>query len=300
MSEATQTDTAPVTTDTAPDGGSSSEQTTQTQTNGNGGDPAGGQQNDPAGSQQQNQPDNAQGNEFTLPDEYKDKPWAAKIKSQDDLFKQLDNAQTLIGKKTIQPLDYATATPEQIAEHHAKMAPESADAYDFGENADPEFSKAVGGIFKELGLNEYQGKHLAAKVNELAAQMVESQQAEAADGEKYLAALKETFGDKSQQVAVFLDNQIKQYASEKDVALLRDGIPNETRLALDRTIYNILQKHGVTESGAAAGDGGGAPAQDIGQVRADLRAQIRELGNKPHTAQEKQALIDKLNATYNK
>lgn len=236
---------------------------------------------------------------FALPDEYKDKPWAAKIKSQDDLFKQLDNAQTLIGKKTVQPIDYATATPEQIAEHHAKLAPESPDAYDFGEGADPELSKQFGEMFKELGINEYQGKNLAAKVSELAVKMVEAKNAEAADGQKYLDALKESFGDKSPQVAKFLDDKIKEYANEKDVALLRDGIPNDMRLALDRTIYNILQKHGVTETGAAAEGGNGAPpAGDINAQRADLRKQIRELDGKPHTVAEKQALINKLNATY--
>ena len=46
-----------------------------------------------------NQP--AKSAEFTIPETYKDKSWTKNIKSQEDLFKSYDNAQSLIGKKTI-------------------------------------------------------------------------------------------------------------------------------------------------------------------------------------------------------
>ena len=64
--------------------------------------------------------------DFALPDEYKESKWAQKVKSQDDLFKLIENQDALIGKKTIKPIDYETATPEQITEYHKSLAPEDA------------------------------------------------------------------------------------------------------------------------------------------------------------------------------
>lgn len=44
------------------------------------------------------QPEGVQ-NSFSIPNEYANKGWTEKIRSQDDLWKTLDNAQTLIGKR---------------------------------------------------------------------------------------------------------------------------------------------------------------------------------------------------------
>lgn len=81
------------------------------------------------------------------------------------------------------------------------------------------------------------------------------------------------------------------------------------RIAVDKTvskvvdayearIAKILKEHGITESGAQGDGGQGHMSSDVESQRKELRAQIRKIDSRPHTAAEKQALIDKLNATY--
>ena len=153
------TDTAPATADTAPDGDATTQTTdTQTTTDATNDDGA-------ASSDKREQ---VADNDFSLPDEYKDQKWAKGLKTQEDVWKKLANSQELIGKKVIKPIDYETATPEEISSYHSNLAPEDAGDYNFGENADPEFSKAVGDVFKEYGINTYQAEGLSEKINQIA------------------------------------------------------------------------------------------------------------------------------------
>lgn len=293
MSEAA-TDTAPAqTADTAPgENKSSSSQNNNQQQNQN---------------QNQQQPDNKGGGNdqkkndppaFILPDAHKEKSWASKIKSQDDVYAQLDNLTALVGKKVIQPIDFEKATPEEIAAHYKKLAPEDVAAYNFGEKADPEFAKAVAPIFQELGINPHQAKGLSEKITEIAAKMVQAQKAADTSEEGYFKLMEGSFGEKSKAIAGFVENNLKQYASAEDKAVF-DSVDNATRVAIDRTIFNVLKAHGVTESGAQTGGDKGAPqGGDVETTRKNLRQQIAELGRKPHTAEQKQKLVDDLAATY--
>ena len=240
--------------------------------------------------------------EFSLPDEYKDKPWADKVKSNDDLYKQVDNLTTLVGKKTVAPIDYATASSEEIAAHHASLAPEDVSEYGLSQEEDSkDFSDFLGDTYKEAGLTPYQAKILNEKVTAKTVEMQDAKTAAETDGEAYVKMLDESFGEgKGADVGKKIDAQIKEYAAnEEDVALLRDGIPNTTRLALDRVLNNILDKHGVKESGAQVDGGDGKVAvTNIEDTRKDLRQQIRDLDGTPFSGDKSLELKNQLAKTY--
>ena len=249
--------------------------------------------------------------EFSLPDEYKEKPWASKIKSSEDVYKQLDNLNSLVGKKTITPIDYETASSEEIAEHHSKLAPESADQYNFGEGADPEFSKAVGETFQKLGITKYQADGLSAKVNEIAKGIVEKQNEVKTDADSYLTMMKESFGEDYEAAAGIVEKTLKVHANDDDKAIF-DAVDNTTRAAVDRTVHSlvkqyeerinkVLKEHGIEESSAQVeAVKGQNTGVDVDGLRKDLRSKIRAMddGSQPYTASEKQALVNKLNDTY--
>ena len=308
---ATQTDTAPAAntgTDTAPaSGGDTNTPASRAPINDGGDNPnAADAQNAPAGGE--NGADSGGDTDFQLPDEYKEASWASKVKSQDDLYKQLDNLSGLVGKKTIKPIDYETASDQEIADYHKSLAPEKGmEAYGFKDMDDP-VSKVVGEAFVELGVNEYQGQKFLEKVNPVLEQMVTSIKAEETSAEGYEALAKEAFGDEYEAQVSTAANQLKNHASENDQKVF-DEVDNKTRIAIDRTvnaiskayedrIQAILDEHGVKESGAQASGKTGSPATDVKDTQRALRQQIRDLDNRPHTAQEKQELINKLNATY--
>jgi len=301
------TDTAAATTATpAPDGaGGNNTQDTSTQQRpsvmDNGGTDNGGTDN---GTDTTN---TTAATDFALPDEYKDKPWAAKIKSQDDVYKQLDNLNGLVGKKTIQPIDYETATPEQIAEYYSKTAPEDVSKYDFGEG-DADFQKAVGGVFKEFGINEHQASGIASKIGELAKGMATDKATDDRSADGYMAIMKESFGDDHEKAVGLVENLLKSNLDDKDKGFM-DDLDNTTKGAVDRAVYKvandyedrikaILDEHGIKETSAHVNGGAKNPSTDIRETQKVLRQQIRDLDARPHSAQEKQELVDKLNATY--
>lgn len=102
--------------------------------------------------------------QFNVPDEYKDRSWASKVKSEEDLYKQIDNLTSLVGKKDVPSAD---ATDEQLEEFYSKLRPETADAYDIKlpENVDPESinqeeMNAYKDVFHKNGLTEKQANDL--------------------------------------------------------------------------------------------------------------------------------------------
>lgn len=76
--------------------------------------------------------------DFKIPDEYADRGWKDKVKSQDDVWKLLDNSQQLIGKRQTPGDD---ASDEEWSEFFGKIGkPESADKYEL---TDPELPEGV-------------------------------------------------------------------------------------------------------------------------------------------------------------
>lgn len=256
----------------------------------------------PESTQQQVQsstPEATTPTEFKVPDAYAQKGWASKVKSQDDLYKLVDNLDGLAGKKTIQPIDYSKATPEEIEAYHAKLRPADGNAYKFAEGSDPVFSKAVADVFLKNGISEYQGNEIIKAVNEVSATAYQAKLEADTSLDGYNAMMAETFGEKASGVSGFVDSNLRKHATDADKQLF-DNVDNKTRVAIDRTVFNILKAYGVTESGAQAGKVGTATPIDYDRMKSDLKAEIRALDNKPHSFAERQAKIEQLNKLYQK
>lgn len=292
----TATDTAPVITDTAPDGNAQDTQTTDTQDN--------------TTQERSSISDGEQSGDFQLPDEYKEKSWAGKVKSHDDAYKQIENLTSLVGKKTIPPIDYDTATPEEIAAHHSSLAPEDVSAYEFSEGANPEVSAQIGEVFKEYGINKYQANGLSKKISEISAKMVEDQTKVDTSEESYMKMMEESFGDEYEKTVGAIEAVLKEHIKSDDDKLIFDKMDNTHRAAMDRTVHSIskayedriktiLDKHGVTETSLQLeGDIGSNAGVNVDDVRSDIRNKISEISLRPHTQSEVQNLRNKLAATY--
>lgn len=238
--------------------------------------------------------------DFALPDEYKEKPWAEKIKSQEDVYKQLDNLNSLVGKKTIQPIDYETASEAEVEAHYASLAPEDVAAYDFGEGAEPEVVEAIAPVLQKYGLTPHQFEGVRAELVAIAGNLDEGREAYKRDSDEYIKMLEQSFGSDHINIGKQVDNSIQKYASPKDKEFFDNISDNETRIAVDRTIHNILKMHGVSETGAQTGESGGndTPSVNIDDRRADLRKQIRDMDGKAFMDEKLQKLKTELADTY--
>lgn len=228
---------------------------------------------------------------YKVPDAFKEKPWTQKIKSEEDLWKQLDNAQELIGRKRAVP-DFEKATPEEIEEFLSTTRPADKSAYKF--NDDAPFAEPVADIFMEAGITPYQGNKIIEKYQALEAAKLEEMTS--ADGFKDVMTAK--FGEKYDGVVSSVVKEHKTHLSPESQALF-DKLPNDVLGAVYELTANMQKAYGAQESGApAAKPGVVPPAKNVEQVRSDLRAQLRAITDRPHTEADKQKLIAQIDATY--
>lgn len=233
------------------------------------------------------------GSAFKLPDAYKDKPWAAKIKTEEDLWKAIDNAQSLIGKKSIVP-DLSKMTDAEREEYYAQTRPASPDDYKFGEGTPDEMKRGMSESLMKHGVTAHQANSIIADYQAMEKALV----AEQFNPEGMKAAMKEAFGDEWESITGKSRNALKGVVADTDFEAI-DQLPNQYISLMYRIMGNVVQKFGITESSAHTDAQGGKVGEtDPAKVRADIDKELSALTSRPHTAAEKQALLDKRHATF--
>lgn len=173
--------------------------------------------------------------EFNIPETYKDKSWAKNIKSQEDLFKSYDNAQSLIGKKTIGMPDFEKATDEELKEYYSKTAPADIKDYEFGEIADSD-KEFFGSLFKENGLNKRQAKDIYNKYMEYSNQY--------RSDDDFQSELKNRFGENSIKTLDETKSFLNKYLGNEDKNIL-DKMPNKVVGMMLEFANNVKKDYGI-------------------------------------------------------
>ncbi len=233
-------------------------------------------------------------NDFTTPDEYKDKGWAKNIKSNDDLWKNHSNAQELIGKKTVGVPDWDNATPQELSDYYSKTRPENAEAYEFAEGTTDEEKALYSKALYDNGVSKKQ----AEGIMKAHAENMEAQKVTLYSQEGLNKLLGESFKDNSEGQASAKDLMQKNM-SDGDKAIV-ETMTNDQVSAMYNFANNINKTHGASEGQALNNE---ASSQNLSgdQVKTQqkaIRAEIAGLEGKPHNAQEKTDLINKLAKTY--
>jgi len=141
---------------------------------------------------------NSQDFRTSIPEAYREKPWASAFKSHEDVFKQMDNLQGLLGKQgKLRPAD--DAAPEAWDAYYAANGrPEAADKYEFereeGAAFDPAIDTEVKGILHKYGIGAREAKGLVKEYESIIDRVVQDQNAKI--NAEFTAKAKELFGDK--------------------------------------------------------------------------------------------------------
>ena len=230
---------------------------------------------------------------FAIPDAYKDKPWAAKVQNQDDLWKQLENTNILIGKKAVAP-DWEKATPKEIEDYYAALRPADKSAYQFDEEIPAEQKTAYADMLHKHGISAKQGNDLIKDYMAMEKANVEKMY----DKDGFIAELKTSFGAEHEKVAGEAAKTLAANLNADDKALL-EKVPNQFLGLIYRAVANLNKAYGATESGApASGSPSAVPAVDIEVAATKLRDDIQALSRRAHTVDEKQKLVNELAALY--
>lgn len=226
---------------------------------------------------------------FSIPDEYKDKSWAKSIDSMDSLLKQFDNAQSLIGKKTI-GVPAEDASPEEWKDFYTKMGrPEAADAYEFEPQAAPEGfeipddfkrsedeEKLLKGIFHEAGLTKAQAKEVLKQTDkaffEKYQEQVKEYEAQKAARDTEMVSLFEKHfpGEKENAIAV-AETMLKKYVPQGMEDEVR-ALDNKAMLALSSVLYKMHKESRAEGTFEKVGESSVAAVSPN-----DLRAEARKI-----------------------
>ena len=253
---------------------------TQTTSNQTGGNVGGG-----------NQTGGAAPAEFQLPEHLRES-LGSFIKTQDDVWKQLDYLNKLKGQKEILPIDYSKATQEEITAYHAKTAAKDVSNYEV--QSETRLGKAVAEAFKTAGLSAYQGKQIMQAIRPIMQEEVSP--------EGYEKISKEVFGEKYLDVRK-QSAEIMKGALTDDMIKVIDTLPNEYKVAMDSIVLSIKTKlekdYGVRSGGASpSGTSSQIGVADLNKQRGEIFKQISAMKNRPHSEAEKKSLLDQLNATF--
>lgn len=190
--------------------------------------------------------------ETIIPAEFKDQAYLKDLKglpigpdAYTALFKKLDGAEKLIGKKTAIP--EATAPEAEWDSFFARLRPETADAYEFKdkdgkEAGDPEFLKAVKGIFHKAGVPKTQASKIYSEFEALVA----SKQAEQLAASEKLDAefndlVSKAFTADNEKVLTTARKMIDEFTPDNLKGHIQ-RLPNESLVLMAGILNNISQK----------------------------------------------------------
>jgi len=151
-----------------------------------------------------------QATQFKIPDTYKDKPWASKIKTEDDLYKQIDTLDSLKGKKNIIP-DFTKSTPEEIEEYLKTSRPKDKAEYQFDEGVDPQLKEGFTEILYKNGITAYQANQLIKDYN----QMEAAKKVELYDKDAFMKKAEEKFGKDYTTNLLLLKTQLRPFYQKR-------------------------------------------------------------------------------------
>lgn len=235
--------------------------------------------------------------QFSIPKEYEGKGWAKKVKSIDDVFKQLDNLDSVAGKKHVIP-DLSKRDDPDVKQYLENFRGSTkVTDYKFAEGTPKEFSEKVGTMLFNKNIPASIGNEIIAEYQNMVKADLDAMFS--ADGMK--AELKNVFGDDADGRSKDVINMVADILGPEGKEFVETKIPNHFIGFMYKFMDSVRAKYGINDSGNGGNGGeGGSGGGDINSVRAEIRAQIRALDSRTHTAEEKAALQAKLDATYKK
>lgn len=174
-----------------------------------------------------------------IPEAYKGKEYLQNVTSFDSLLDQYENAQKLIGKKSIPTTE---SSDEEWNEFYNKLRPETADKYEFtlqdGQEENKEFTSKIKEIFHEAGLSSKQAKLIQEKYDGLLKEMGPNQ--EELDKE-FDDLSKKVFGTRQDEAIKVSKGLLDKYAPEEMKPFISE-LGNKELVILSSVLDKISSK----------------------------------------------------------
>lgn len=224
-----------------------------------------------------------------VPEQYAEKGWVKKVVDEDGnvdidkLLKQVDNLDSLVGKKEVLP-DVNNAEPAELDEFFGKLKPAAASDYNVEGVAE-----GTEESIQEMLYNSGVPKHIADKLIPAYLNYEKTQIAELYSAEGLEAAFKGVFGENHAEESAKAKGVIEGSLSAEDLAYLNERVPNQT-IALFYKFANALTKDYLineTSKTLTAGSGSFNTIEDAQKEADEAWDAVFKLKNNPNaTAQQ--------------
>lgn len=209
----------------------------------------------------------------TIPEAYRDKAYLKGVNNTEDLYKKLDGAQELIGKKTIDIPGPDTPEPEREAFYN-KIRPETAEGYEFqiGDPAktDKAFVSNIKGLFHKAGLSKGQAATIQIGFDQIIKDTIAQKnvniQQQDADFDKMA---KDMFGTNTDAVLANSKSLLEKYSPESMGEYIKN-LSNENLIVLSSVLEGI-RKDFISEDDLANLGPGSNTTEDIPALRDKAR-----------------------------
>lgn len=201
-----------------------------------------------------------------------DKPWDKAVGAE--VFKKLNGAEELIGKRPPANPDPKTAKPEDLIKFFESYAEEKPEGYEIplekDAKVDPEFIKAVQAGFHAGKISKVQAQGMMKTVEAWAQKSrAAAAQAQAKKDAEFDALAKTMLGEQSKDVMTLVKKTIKDLAPQAAQANL-DKIDDNNLVVMAAVIHSIIKKY-VSEDDLKKGSGGaGAGANTAAEKTAEM------------------------------
>lgn len=228
-----------------------------------------------------------------------DKPWDKE--SAGALFKKLDGAESLIGKRPAIP-DPKTATPEDLDKFFAQFAEDKPEGYEVPLEKDskvsPDFVKAVQAAFKAGKVNKVQAAGFLKVINEYGVQAQKAQAAVQAKADAEFDVLAKTMLGQENKPTM---ERVKKLIGEHAPSVAKASIAklDDNNLLIMAAVIDAIHKKYATEDdlkklNEGGGGKGGSSVQEKRQKAAALQAEILKMKPMDPAIDAKQAEVNAL------
>lgn len=241
-----------------------------------------------------------------IPPEYRDKPYFQKLQSFEQMVKEFDGLQGLLGRRpTGVPAE--NATPEEWDTFFSALRPKDPSEYELPETEyskahgrDENYVKAMTSVLHKAGVNKHQAKIIAEgndqAIMDLRKQAQEKEAADlAARDAEFDTKLKETFRDKLDS-ALARNKELIQKHVPAELQPHLANLPNDALLAVTTLLNDIHEKYVKADSFEP--NGGPTSGADPAALQAEGRKLMASDAYKDFRHANHDAVVNKVREIY--
>jgi hypothetical protein len=231
-------------------------------------------------------------NSFKIPDEYASKGWIKSIKEEGDLWKKIDNLESLVGRKEIGVPDWSNE--EQVKSFYEKLAPQDIADYEIeGDSAEE-----IGQLLKSNGVAKPQAKALLDGWTAI----VEKQIAQTTSKEGYEAEMTTIFGKNFEEKKQSADKVLTSILTAEEMETINKDLPNQYVGLMYKIAKGLIDNLGYAEgTKILSNDNKGkvVMSQDEKlEKHKELAAKLQQIKSRSYTDAEVKAVTDQITQLY--